>query len=522
MKEPTMYCKHCGKIVDADSKFCRYCGGELGCELSDNHSANSMSQNVISKDSAAASIGKLVLNCFRKIKEFTSQYKWRILSFFVGIVVIGVLFFLGLEYEKFRALYWTGAIILTSILFYFCFLKSVKIALFPMAVLVIAYSIFINYEWQHIYGARTDFFDKVKREFYLLFPNFKIPYGVTLINNYAFEDCENLTSVTIPNSVTEIGYRAFAGCSGLTGVRISDLSAWCKIKFHDWTANPLVNAGKLYLNGELVTNITIPSDIFEVKDWTFRNCENLTNVAIPNGTILVGKGSFMDCCNLTSITIPNSVNSIGDYAFSGCKGLINTIIGSGVAYIGQSAFDDCTGELYIDCNIPNREYEFSGVFYESKFTKVIIGNSVTRIGDYAFYGCDSLTEVIVGNNVVSIGMATFMCCNNLKNLILGDKVTMIKNGAFHSCTSLASVTIPRSVTLIGYMAFFSCTSLTNIYCNPIIPPKIEKLNFVNLTVLPLGAKRPDPIYRIYVPMCSISLYKRSWKEYANCIDGYDF
>lgn len=515
MKEPTMYCKHCGKIVDADSKFCRYCGGELGCELSDNHSANSMSQNVISKDSAA-SIGNLVLNCFRKIKEFTSQYKWRILSFFVGIVVIGVLFFLGLEYEKFRALYWTGAIILTSILFYFCFLKSVKIALFPMAVLVIAYSIFINYEWQHIYGARTDFFDKVKREFYLLFPNFKIPYGVTSIRNYAFEDCENLTSVTIPNSVTEIGYRAFAGCSGLTGVRISDLSAWCKIKFHDWTANPLVNAGKLYLNGELVTNITIPSDIFEVKDWAFRNCSNLTNVVIPDGVTSIGEGSFMDCCNLTSITIPDSVNSIGGYAFYGCKGLINTIIGSGITGIGRSAFNDCTGELIVNCNIPDEEYSVSGgIFSGSKFTEITVGNSVTRIGDYAFDGCGSITKVTIGNNVISIGRGSFSHCNNLASLTIGNRVTSIGNSAFLYCGSLTRITIPRSVTSIGCAAFGGCHGFANIYCKPIIPPRGGELMFYALEV-----KKPSR--KIYVPRTSIWVYKNTWSNYASDIVGYDF
>ncbi|MEE1121233.1 MAG: leucine-rich repeat domain-containing protein, partial [Prevotella sp.] len=58
-----------------------------------------------------------------------------------------------------------------------------------------------------------------------------IPNSVTSIGLSAFSGCSGLTSVTIPNSVTSIGEYAFASCSGLTAVYITDLSAWCKIKF---------------------------------------------------------------------------------------------------------------------------------------------------------------------------------------------------------------------------------------------------------------------------------------------------
>lgn len=46
-------------------------------------------------------------------------------------------------------------------------------------------------------------------------------YSVTSIENYAFYDCSNLTSITISNSVKSIGSYAFSGCTGLKVIYIS-------------------------------------------------------------------------------------------------------------------------------------------------------------------------------------------------------------------------------------------------------------------------------------------------------------
>ena len=118
-----------------------------------------------------------------------------------------------------------------------------------------------------------------------------IPNSVTSISDGAFSKCSSLTSVTIPNSVTSIGEKAFFECSGLTSVHISDIAAWCNIKFSD---NPFSYAHHLYLNGE------------EVKD-----------LVIPNGVISIGDYAFYYCTAMTSVTIPNSVTSIGSQAFYG-------------------------------------------------------------------------------------------------------------------------------------------------------------------------------------------------------------
>ncbi|MBQ1948421.1 MAG: leucine-rich repeat domain-containing protein [Clostridia bacterium] len=98
----------------------------------------------------------------------------------------------------------------------------------------------------------------------------------------------------------------------------------------------------------------------------------------------------------------------------------------------------------------------------SSIKTVVIGNSVTSIGEGAFYSCDSLTSITMGNSVTSIGERAFCYCYSLKSITMGNSVTSIGAYAFGYCESLTSITIPDSVTSIGAYAFSSCNSLTSI------------------------------------------------------------
>ena len=289
-----------------------------------------------------------------------------------------------------------------------------------------------------------------------------IPNSVTSIGGEAFFGCFGLTSVTIPNSVTSIGEDAFSYCSSLTSVHISDIAAWCNIDFFDSYSNPLSNAHHLYLNGEEVKDLVIPSSVTSIGDLAFYYCSGLTSVTIGNSVTSIGSSAFYWCSGLTSVTIGNSVTSIGKEAFCGCFALTSVTIPNSVTSIGDGAFCGCYGLTSV--TIPNSVTSIGGEAFFGCFglTSVTIGNSVESIGVNAFEGCSGLTSVTIGNSVTSIGGAAFAYCSGLTSVTIPNSVTSIGVLAFYRCSGLTSVTIPNSVTSIGSSAFSGCSGLTSV------------------------------------------------------------
>lgn len=269
----------------------------------------------------------------------------------------------------------------------------------------------------------------------------KIPRGVTSIDNYAFEGRDSLTSITLPDSVTTIGEMAFKGCFKLNAVYITDLIAWCNIKFNGLYASPVWYAHNLYLNNKLVTEVTAAmlKGVTELKDYVFAGCRCLKSIAIPVGVTVIGVSAFNDCENLAGITIPKSVKNIGGYAFKFCINLENITIPQGVKFIGERAFCDCA------------------------FKELTIPDNVISIGYQAFKGCDNLESIKIGNGVEFIGAEEFRGREKLTSVTIGSGVTSIRQNSFGDCVNLKSIVIPETVTSIDFRAFYGSVNLT-IYC----------------------------------------------------------
>ena len=140
----------------------------------------------------------------------------------------------------------------------------------------------------------------------------------------------------------------------------------------------------------------------------------------------------------------------------------NFTIPDSVTSIGDSAFYDCTGLTGII--IPDSVTSIGGLAFESctSLTNVIIPDSVTSIGDYAFDWCTSLTTITIPDSVTNIGRWAFESCTSLTSVIIPGSVTSIEGGTFCNCTNLTTITIPDSVTSIGEYAFEYCTNLTDV------------------------------------------------------------
>ena len=276
-----------------------------------------------------------------------------------------------------------------------------------------------------------------------------IPNSVTTIGSSAFSGCRRLTSITIPNSVYYIGDQAFYSCYSLTAVHISDLSAWCKIRFYSSYSNPLYEANNLYLNGDLVTNLVIPGDVTEIKPYAFHYCTGLTSVTIPSSVTTIGESAFSDCDGLTSITIPNSVTIIGENAFLNCTGITNVTIPNSVTIIDNNAFYGCTGLTSIVVESGNSSYdsrEGCNAIIRTNTNTLIVGckntvipNSVTTIGNNAFANCTGLTSVTIPNSVTTIGDKAFSNCTGLTSITIGESITAIGDNAFQSCDNIIDI-----------------------------------------------------------------------------------
>ena len=105
---------------------------------------------------------------------------------------------------------------------------------------------------------------------------------------------------------------------------------------------------------------------------------------------------------------------------------------------------------------------------------LVIPDSVTNIGDYAFWGCKSLKSLVIPDSVTSIGDYAFDDCTSLSSLVIPEGVTSIGHCAFRGCYSLKSLVIPASVGNIignpfsGWNGELKCLSPYFIYDNKVL------------------------------------------------------
>lgn len=232
------------------------------------------------------------------------------------------------------------------------------------------------------------------------------------LGDHSFDNCDNLTTITLPNSITGIGYSAFYDCDRLT-------------------------------------SIGFPNSLTKIEEHAFEYCSKLDNITLPNSLVSIGNWAFKHCESLSNITLSNGVTSIGDYAFGYCIHLASITIPDSVTTLGSDVFYYCIG-----------------------LTSIVIPQNVSKIDNGTFLYCSNLTNVTIPDSVTHIYTSAFSNCSSLTNITIPDSVTYIGGRAFESCSALESVTIGSKVSAIGDGAFRYCYALKNLYCKPTVPPQI--------------------------------------------------
>lgn len=277
---------------------------------------------------------------------------------------------------------------------------------------------------------------------YVVIPDTYKDLPVLGIADRAFENNDNIRSVYIPDIVISIGQYVFSGCDELTSVRFS-------------------------------------ANVFEISDGMFKNCSSLTSVTLPEGTVSIGTSAFENCYSLKSIYIPDSLTEIDYTAFAYCRSLEEVCINdlnvwlsidfasASANPLGYAKYLCVDGEPLTDLVIPDgvsaiKRYAFAN--YDS-LESVSMPLSLTEIGEYAFYGCDSLKgEIVVSSGVSKIMSYAFSGCGNITYVSFGDgsAIDTISNRAFYGCERLCGIELPEILKNIESYAFGDCRMLTEI------------------------------------------------------------
>ena len=302
-------------------------------------------------------------------------------------------------------------------------------------------------------------------------------YDGTLVVSYSLSEAQSLT--TLPDGPTHEGL-TFQGWN----YTLEKVKAFTR---------PM-NVGAIYTTNDGKTRIYIT--LGEGRTSPLLGC-------CPNGTVIVdwGDGTTPDTLTGTSISVIQ-YTPIHNYTSPGNYVISLTVNGT-CGFLGGSTSNDYCYLLKYSTTADTRN-----IYYQNAITKIEFGDSVTTIGNNAFYNCYSLTNLTIPDSVTTIGMYAFSSCYSLTNLTIPDSVASIGKYTFNNCYSLASLTIPDSVTTIGNNAFYNCYGMAEYHLKPTIPPTLSNETAFN-------GISDDCI--IYVPQGSLEAYQTAtnWATYAS-------
>ena len=309
--------------------------------------------------------------------------------------------------------------------------------------------------------------------------NAHVPYGVSEIENYAFQYCEKITNIVVPDTVTIVGTGAFAHCHNLREITLGP--------------NTKKIPGWLFMDCPALGQITIPNSVKRLGIGAFAQCTSLKEVHLPDTLQAINGQCFADCVSLENIFLPISVKSVGDGAFDGCRNLVAINVDENNAKLSSE-----NGLLYnkyqsqlIRCPENSRSFElpellssitpsaFSGCH---NLTSINLPIYIINIPDYCFSDCTELESVSLPTNLITIGSSAFEGCRKLNDLSLPPTLQSIGDYAFSGCTALEKIDLPQNLSEIGSSnpkenkkngcTFYGCSSLKELY----IPDKVTSLN----------------------------------------------
>ncbi len=305
--------------------------------------------------------------------------------------------------------------------------------------------------------------------------------GITHIGSSLFEDCGNLTEISLNNRIESIGANAFYH-TGLKKVSLSDIA--------------FIGFGA-FCDCDSLTEVTLSSEYgfskkVAVDGYAFSDCDSLTSVTIYAGVESLGEYAFLYCEKLAEVTILDAEVTFGEDVFYGCAAGLS-ITGwaesTAEAYADAEGFDfvslgtasgTCGDHVTWSLNATATTLKISGtgatwsypgeypVFYNARgrVKTIEISEGLTELGGWLFFGMDSVTSVQLPDSLTGIGRQAFGQCSLLSRITIPSAVTSIANSAFGDCSSLVSAGIHNLSAEIGNDVFNGCKAGMKIWCYP--------------------------------------------------------
>lgn len=284
---------------------------------------------------------------------------------------------------------------------------------------------------------------------------------VTTISSMAFHDNEKLTQINIGQNVLRVEAFAFAGCNNLRTVWLPEQAALMDGVFDrcDERLTLYGAAGSqthLYANSEGLRFCDPSLFLARVENGeatltglTGQTKDFYNEMVVPS-TLSGAPVTDIDTHAVfpaTRLVLPDTVRRIETDVFREDRDLEEVILPDGLEFIGPSAFND------------------------SLIRSLVIPDSVTSIGERAFYVCYDMTHIQLPASLTYLGPEAFARCGNLTEIHLPDGLSVIEEGTFESCERLTKITFPSELRSIEKDAFAACWQLTEI----ILPDKTERI-----------------------------------------------
>lgn len=220
--------------------------------------------------------------------------------------------------------------------------------------------------------------------------------------------------------------------------------------------------GNAFKGNSDIKYIMLPKSVKVIGASAFEGCSSLKGISIPSRLTEVGNNAFKGCTSLTQLALPNSVTTIGEGAFQGDSKLFMVHMVSAefskLKTIGTDAFNGCSS-LEFFCS-DNSYY---------------LPDSITTIGNTAFYGCRKLTQIKMSDTVTSIGTGVFQNCTGISEVTLSSGLSKIPENAFSNCISLVQINFGNNIievnTEIASQAFANCSRLGSVE----LPEQVNKV-----------------------------------------------